>query len=353
MIDISIIVPVYNVDSYLSQCVNSIRNQTYKSWELILVDDGSKDKSVELCDKFEKLDKRIKAIHICNSGVSVARNIGLENAKGKYIAFVDGDDWIEPDMYEKLIAPMNDEVDITFCRFVREYQKETIQHVEQNLEIFVKKPFDFSQIVYEHELVNIDRQTLSNTVFGSVCRSLFKKKVIDRENIKFPVHVKIAEDRLFLMEYLLYCKNAAMVDFYGYHYRAQRKGSAITSNTEGYQANLFERRKEMLQLEMPIIEKNRRLKKKERDSLITYEKYRLCFDIVINEILFQPEYGQNLKVIFKDPFVSNAISLRAFVHMRKYGFSLKRRILYLMIRLRSWRIIKFILTERHKGEQNG
>lgn len=350
MIDISIIVPVYNVAAYLPQCVNSIRNQTYQSWELILVDDGSKDASSELCDRFAEMDKRIRVIHIQNSGVSVARNIGLKNARGIYVAFVDGDDWIEPDMYEKLIIPMNAGADITFCRFVREYPKGAVQHVEQNLEILVKQPFDFSQIVYEYELKNTGRQTLADTVFGSVCRSLFKKKVIERENINFPVHVKVAEDRLFLMEYLLYCQRAAMVDYYGYHYRAEREGSAITSNTEGYQANLYERRKEMLKLELSIIERNSRLTKEERENLILYEKYRLCFDTAINEILFQPKYKQRLNNIFRDSFVKNAISLQAFAHMREYGFPLKRRLLYLMIGLRCWRMIKYILTERRRKE---
>lgn len=116
MINISIVVPVYNVADYLPQCIDSIRNQTYTSWELILVDDGSKDESGELCDKFAETDERIKVIHIQNSGVSTARNIGLKNARGIYVAFVDGDDWIEPDMYEKLIVPMQDGADIAFCR---------------------------------------------------------------------------------------------------------------------------------------------------------------------------------------------------------------------------------------------
>lgn len=347
MIEVSIIVPIYNVATYLVQCVNSIRNQTYKSWELILVDDGSTDESGQLCEKFAEEDARIKVIHIQNSGVSTARNVGIENAEGKYIAFVDGDDWIEPDMYEKLIIPMNDGADIVFCRFVREYLSGTVQHIEKNLQTLVKYPYDFRQIVYEYELQNQDRQTLSNTVFGSVCRSLFRKKVIDRQKIKFPAHVKIAEDRLFLMEYLLYCQYAAMVDFYGYHYRAQRQGSAVTLNTEGYQEGLYERRKEMLKIEIPIIERNHRLFRNERTNLIMYEKYRLCFDTVINEILFQPEYKQQLKCIFKDPFIKNAISLQSFAHMRKYGFSLKRRLLYVMIRLRRWHMIKFILTARH------
>lgn len=348
MVDISIIIPVYDVAPHLSQCINSIRNQTYRSWELILVDDGSRDCSGEICDQFAAVDQRIKVIHIQNSGVSTARNIGLKNASGTYVAFVDGDDWIEPDMYEKLIVPMNSGVDITFCRFVREYPNGMVQHVEQNLQMFVERPFDFSQIVYEYELVNMDCQTLSKTVFGSVCRSLFKKKVIDRENIRFPVSVKIGEDRLFLMEYLLHCQRAVMVDHYGYHYRAERAGSAITSNTEGYQINLYERRKGMLLLEIPIIEKNDRITKKERDDLIIYEKYRLCFDTVINELLYQPKYKHRLNDIFRDSFIKNALSMQAFAHMRKYGFPIKRRILYMMIRFRSWGIIKYILTGRRR-----
>ena len=92
---ISIIVPVYNVEEYLKECIDSIINQTYKRIEIILVDDGSTDKSGKICDDYAKIDKRIKVVHKENGGLSDARNVGISVSSGKYIAFVDSDDWVE------------------------------------------------------------------------------------------------------------------------------------------------------------------------------------------------------------------------------------------------------------------
>ena len=100
---ISVIIPVYNVQDYLEECVNSILAQTYTNLEIILVDDGSKDNSGQLCDAFSKRDSRVKVIHKENGGVSTARNAGIESATGEYIAFVDADDYIAPDMYSRLM----------------------------------------------------------------------------------------------------------------------------------------------------------------------------------------------------------------------------------------------------------
>ena len=99
---ISIIVPVYNVEEYLKECIDSIINQTYKRIEIILVDDGSTDKSGKICDDYAKIDKRIKVVHKENGGLSDARNVGISVSSGKYIAFVDSDDWVEKTMYKNV-----------------------------------------------------------------------------------------------------------------------------------------------------------------------------------------------------------------------------------------------------------
>ena len=99
---ISVIVPVYNVEQYLDRCVCSILNQTYQNLEIILVDDGATDSSGRMCDEYAKRDERIKVVHKQNGGLSDARNAGLAAATGEYIGYVDSDDWIEPDMYEKM-----------------------------------------------------------------------------------------------------------------------------------------------------------------------------------------------------------------------------------------------------------
>lgn len=118
---ISIIVPVYNVKEYLERCLQSVCGQTYRNLEIILIDDGSTDGSGELCDWFAQEDERVRVIHQENAGQSVARNRGLDIARGEYFGFVDGDDWIEPDMYEFLYRLMTDnDADISICSHYRD-----------------------------------------------------------------------------------------------------------------------------------------------------------------------------------------------------------------------------------------
>lgn len=113
---ISIIVPVYKVEKYLDRCINSILNQTFRDFELILVDDGSPDNCPQMCDRWQEKDSRIRVIHKANGGASSARNAGLKIAKGEYIAFVDSDDWVHPQMYQTLynIAEKN-HADMAVC----------------------------------------------------------------------------------------------------------------------------------------------------------------------------------------------------------------------------------------------
>lgn len=125
---ISIIVPVYKVEPYLRQCVDSILNQTYRDIEVLLIDDGSPDRCGEICDEYAKKDQRIRVFHTENKGLSAARNLGLREAKGEYIGFVDSDDWIEPDMYEVLLKRMQETgADISVCGMWYEFVNRSIE----------------------------------------------------------------------------------------------------------------------------------------------------------------------------------------------------------------------------------
>lgn len=113
---LSVIVPVYKVEPYLHRCVDSIRNQTYKHLQIILVDDGSPDRSGEICDEYAEMDARIIVVHQKNGGASAARNKGLQYAEGNYVAFVDSDDWIAPTMYETLVRMIErNDLDMARC----------------------------------------------------------------------------------------------------------------------------------------------------------------------------------------------------------------------------------------------
>lgn len=118
---ISIIIPIYKVEAYLNECIASVVNQTYKNLEIILVDDGSPDRCPDMCDEWAKKDERIKVIHKANGGLSDARNAGLKVARGQYIGFVDSDDWISSNMYERLLEVIEEEkADICACSLITE-----------------------------------------------------------------------------------------------------------------------------------------------------------------------------------------------------------------------------------------
>lgn len=146
---ISIIVPVYKVEAYLDRCIETILNQTYRNFELILVDDGSPDHCPSLCEEYKKKDKRVKVLHKENGGLSSARNAGIEVATGTYIGFVDSDDWIEYDMYEHLIHLIEThDADIVTGAVVRTHsmtdpfqQNETDEIIEYTREDYMKKFF--------------------------------------------------------------------------------------------------------------------------------------------------------------------------------------------------------------------
>ena len=188
---ISIIIPVYNAEEELNRCVDSIICQTEQDIEIILVDDGSDDESMHICQKYSKEDFRVKVIHQKNAGVSAARNRGIEIALGEYIGFVDSDDWIEPDMFEKLLQEAeNNDADVVMCDATTvcndgHIQADTITQLSGN-QILEKSDFTPSLLL---------------EMAGSACRCIYKN---DRYNDKlckrplaFPLGVKFSEDRIF------------------------------------------------------------------------------------------------------------------------------------------------------------
>ena len=194
-IDISIIVPVYKVEKQLNTCIESILNQTFTNYELILVDDGSPDKCGEICDEYEKKDKRIKVIHKKNGGLSDARNAGLDIAKGKYIGFVDSDDIIHPEMYERMYNFINKyNVDIVQCKFKKFKSIEDINKLSNinntNIEYYTSKEAIIDMI--DNNKINVN-----------TWNKLYKRELF--ENERFPKG-KIHEDE-FLTYKLMYESN--------------------------------------------------------------------------------------------------------------------------------------------------
>ncbi|MGL5933455.1 MAG: glycosyltransferase family 2 protein [Cetobacterium sp.] len=229
--EISIVVPVYNVEKYLEQCLDSILAQTFENFEVILVNDGSTDSSGEICDRYTELDKRVKVYHKKNEGVSSARNMGVEKSKGKYLIFIDSDDYITAN-YCKVLKDFIEEldVDIAVCRMARE-----IPRIE-NLSNYSKTIFPREKSLIQMFRGKLYRFSLS----GKMYKTDFVKRY------KFPKGM-IHEDMATTYKYFLEAKNIAYIDYVGYVY-FYRENSILTKKYNAKRLDAFIHWKEILEL---------------------------------------------------------------------------------------------------------
>lgn len=203
---ISIILPCYKVEKFLDKCLNSLVNQTYKNLEIILIDDGSPDNSPKICNEWATKDRRIKVIHKENGGVSSARNKGLEIAKGEYIGFVDPDDYIDLNMYEKLIKSASENnSDVVYSGFNEVIDDKIVPYKEYNLH----KLIDHNISVYFYKKKN-------TVVYGSIWRGIYRKNFI--KDIKFDTNFKCGEDLYFNIEVINRKPKISIVDEKLYYY---------------------------------------------------------------------------------------------------------------------------------------
>ena len=187
---ISIIVPVYNAEKYILRCCNSILNQSYKNIELILVNDGSTDKSLEICDEICAKDQRVTLKTIPNQGVAVARNTGLDLASGKYIMFVDADDWLELGTLDKIANKMSEDLDILVFSYYQEYG-EVIKNI--SMKSYTVDMFQLLDHIYE--------LPETNSLLCTVWNKVYKKSLLESKQIRFIKDIPFGEDFLFNMDY--------------------------------------------------------------------------------------------------------------------------------------------------------
>lgn len=236
---ISVIVPVYNVEKYLDECIQSIISQTYKDLEVILINDGSTDASGKICDKWTEIDNRIKVLHKKNTGVSDCKNIGLSIAKGHYIHFCDSDDKLNADIYKTMInAAIKNNVDLVMCGFETFPNGNiTLPNVQSNKAI---TPMEF---IYSSNTLHSD---------NDICftwRLLIKKDLLTKNNLIFDKKIKIGEDFLFNLETIMHAKSLYVISEALYKYRTDNKTSVMKTKYKPYlekQLELQYEKKKML-----------------------------------------------------------------------------------------------------------
>lgn len=263
---ISIIVPVYNVESYIRQCINTIISQTFINWELILIDDGSPDNSGKICDEYAVKDSRIKVVHKYNSGVGASRNLGIDISTGEYVVFVDSDDFCTESYLDN------------FIQGLIKYPKSDL--IIQGLYLYddkiISKRF-FSESYYN----NVVSAIIDNKLFsygGPYCK-LFKKEILQKYSIRFATNYSFGEDTIFFLRYLSHVQDLYFVSAVGYYYR-DFQGNRLSKKCHHF-INLYQFAVESMDL-VKTLDKSNLLAKK-----YSYNYIR----VLINGIIYSYKLG--------------------------------------------------------------
>ncbi len=319
---ISIIVPVYNCEKYISNCINSILEQSFKDFELILVDDGSSDRSFEICESFAKKDNRVRAIHQPNSGVSRARNRGLDEAQGEYIGFVDGDDCIDKEMYEQLYKNLADNnADISICGIVNYFIKKdgTTEKIRQS-------QIDGFWIFSGEQAL---KEALQSRLYSvNPVNKLFKRKLFD--NLRYP-EGKISEDA-FLIPIVVFKACKVVYDSKPMYYYLRRENSITTSNFSDNDWDVVEAYENHLNM---VSEKVPNLKK------VAKFRYLWAYTYVIDKIMLS-ENSENYLKDFNKAF--DFIKKNILQIIFNPYFSLKRKIAVTVLLINKKIYKKMIMT---------
>lgn len=206
---LSIIIPCYNIEPHISKCVESILEQTFNDFELLLINDGSKDNTLEVCREYEQKDTRVKVYSHDNKGVSYTRNRGIELAQGECILFIDGDDFVKPDYLEKLVANYADGI-WPICGMIN-VKKGEVKENENFKKLLALFP---DKVVVKDRLLEI----LAYYSLSSPCARIYSKTILTENKIIFPENISYQEDLLFNLEYCKHIEQVRLLDYLGYFY---------------------------------------------------------------------------------------------------------------------------------------
>lgn len=328
------------MEKYINRCVDSIINQSYKNIEIILVDDGSKDNSGKICDDYKLKDKRIKVIHKKNAGLGFARNTGLENASGDYIAFVDGDDSIKNDHLENMITAIKKyNADTCMAGHTRVYKKNQVE----------RKNVCTGHIYTDGE---VKKEILSRVVGSkpdgtdyiemSVCMVLLSKKIINDNNLRFHSEREfISEDLIFDFDYYSKSKKVVVIDDIGYLYY-DNEGSLTTK----YNPNRFNQQKILTE---EVIRRTKKL-----------GIYSICEQRILNTFISISRYSIKLEQKFcnndyqiylnkvKD-IVEDSLLKEALDDFNNKEVGIKSRIVNILIKHKNYKLLWYTMKFKNKA----
>lgn len=288
MAKVSIIVPVYNVEQYLHRGIESLLNQTLKDIEIILIDDGSKDNSGRICEEYSKTDKRIKFVSKINGGVSSARNEGIRISTGEYVAFMDPDDWVEPDMYENMYnQAKSTNSDSAICNYyVDNKDKYAINSMPIQADLL--EGDSINQLLIRQMISGKDLE--SEYIMGSVWRIIVKNEVLEKNKIRFNTNIHLMEDFLFCIEVFLK-SNKIFIDKNPYYHYIKNSNSAMTK----YRASIYDEHKTVFYELRDILIKNNLYKNMELQMNLRY--INMHISSIVNEVNVSSTLNEFQKII--------------------------------------------------------
>lgn len=322
--------PVYNAEQYLRDGVESLINQTYKNIEIILVNDGSTDSSADLCDEFAQNDARIRVFHKENGGTHTARNLGIEQAQGDFLMFIDPDDWLDTDTVEQLVKTIIDEnLDIVRFNYVREFLDHSSKKPNTLLTEEIMTGEDCKRVC--RQAIGLVKEELASpenmNFLASVCFAAYKKSIVLENNIRFVNIREIAtfSDGLFNINFLMCAERFRFIDKCFYHYRKYNTSSA----TSNYRADFLNRQLIMFsKLEAMVNVLNREEVYEAFNNRIAFSTMEMCLNALKSNLNFFGKYKEVRTVLSSTLHINSykKLTLKYFpVKWKMYYFFVKHR----------------------------
>lgn len=339
---VSVVVPVYNVEKYIDRCIKSIINQSYSNIEILLIDDGSTDKSSVICDKYAKKDSRIIVVHKDNEGLGLTRNCGIELAKGEYITFVDSDDYIEENtIFDAINVIRKDNSDVVMYGFNRVSSNNEIKEFVPNPR---KNRYEYDEVLNEllPDYISEDpSEHISRNFTNSSCTCLFKTKLFKKSKVRYASERKIiSEDTYMMINLFPYIKSVSIINHCYYNYCEN-----LSSLSHSYRKDRFKALKIFYNCCVEVFDKNKYNEK-------VYERFNYLFLNYVfanlktilnnNEIGFASKYCE-VNEIIKDDLYRKIIN-----NLDMKSEPIKRRIFYKLVILKQVLFCMLIIRIKYK-----
>jgi len=337
---LSVIIPVYNAEKWLTETLESVFAQTYPNIEIICVDDGSKDNSCEIIAHMQTNHPNLRLIKQENAGVCAARNAGIEATTGTYVAFLDADDLLEPVAYEQMIAQLErEQSDIVFCSFVRFWPSGKKQYtVEESFPALIKNPQDIKYFFYSVES-RVDGDTLyTKDIHGSSCRSIYKRDIFIDHAIRFHTDLRFAEDQVFVLEYLAHANKISYIGKPFLWYRGHTKPWVYH--------DFYQNHMNLLKYQLQVLEQNTFYTSKEKKQMCGYLKCSTYFMIISQEFMFKRDADKRMHELTKNKEFRRLLTTYNFIQKYKVRPDPRRIALFALLKMRCFRLTKKFWTNK-------